>query len=332
MNGVRLAVALPSPPKRESHPTDPPKYESNLHLVAAGHPHPWPLTLPSSERAAKNGVARNTVVSLARASQSSSDRRPPQAGPVQPSSPRVAIGRHAQGSTSSQLMTPGCFTPTACTRQSAAEQSKRAPPAGQGYWLSGAANWPGRQLVKPRDLRAGLITSDAGELERRCRVVLTSYLDPELLSRAESHLTPRPQLVAAEFARSLRQLLAAPASGGAGHVAAARAQIEAHCACFLDRVPPSWRASGDDRRAGAVREATSALLAHLLARMARSCFEADAVAAAENLFAQALAAPSVALEVALPTSLPSDAAGAGRGSANGCKPDVMHVFTPPIQD
>ena len=294
MNGVRLAVALPSPPKRESHPTDPPKYESNLHLVAAGHPHPWPLTLPSSERAAKNGVARNTVVSLARASQSSSDRRPPQAGPVQPSSPRVAIGRHAQGSTSAQLMTPGCFTPTACTRQSAAEQSKRAPPAGQGYWLSGAANWPGRQLVKPRDLRAGLITSDAGELERRCRVVLTSYLDPELLSRAESHLTPRPQLVAAEFARSLRQLLAAPASGGAGHVAAARAQIEAHCACFLDRVPPSWRASADDRRAGAVREATSALLAHLLARMARSCFEADAVAAAENLFAQALAAPSVA--------------------------------------
>ena len=186
------------------------------------------------------------------------------------------------------------MTPTACTRQSAAEQSKRAPPAGQGYWLSGAANWPGRQLVKPRDLRAGLITSDAGELERRCRVVLTSYLDPELLSRAESHLTPRPQLVAAEFARSLRQLLAAPASGGAGHVAAARAQIEAHCACFLDRVPPSWRASDDDRRAGAVREATSALLAHLLARMARSCFEADAVAAAENLFAQALAAPSVA--------------------------------------
>ena len=295
MNGVRLAVALPSPPS-ESHPTDPPKYESNLHLVAAGHPHPWPLTLPSSERAAQNGVARNTVVSLARASQSSSDRRPPQAGPVQPSSPpRVAIGRHAQGSTSAQLMTP-----TACTQQSAAEQSKRAPPAGQGYWLSGAANWPGRQLVKPRDLRAGLITSDAGELERRCRVVLISYLDPELLSRAESHLTPRPQLVAAEFARSLRQLLAAPASGGAGHVAAARAQIEAHCACFLDRVPPSWRASADDRRAGAVREATSALLAHLLARMARSCFEADAVAAAENLFAQALAAPSVALEVALP--------------------------------
>ena len=294
MNGVRLAVALPSPPKRESHPTDPPKYESNLHLVAVGHPHSWPLTLPSSERAAKNGVARNTVVSLARASQSSSDRRPSQAGPVQPSSPRVAIGRHAQGSTSAQLMTPGCFTPTACTRQSAAEQSKRAPPAGQGYWLSGAANWPGRQLVKPRDLRAGLITSDAGELERRCRVVLISYLDPELLSRAESHLTPRPQLVAAEFARSLRQLLAAPASGGAGHVAAARAQIEAHCACFLDRVPPSWRASADDRRAGAVREATSALLAHLLARMARSCFEADAVAAAENLFAQALAAPSVA--------------------------------------
>ena len=327
MNGVRLAVALPSPPKRESHPTDPPKYESNLHLVAAGHPHPWPLTLPSSERAAKNGVARNTVVSLTRASQSSSDRRPPQAGPVQPSSPRVAIGRHAQGSTSAQLMTPGCFTPTACTRQSAAEQSKRAPPAGQGYWLSGAANWPGRQLVKPRDLRAGLITSDAGELERRCRVVLTSYLDPELLSRAESHLTPRPQLVAAEFARSLRQLLAAPASGGAGHVAAARAQIEAHCACFLDRVPPSWRASDDDRRAGAVREATSALLAHLLARMARSCFEADAVAAAENLFAQALAAPSVALEVALPTSLPSDAAGAGRGSADGFTRDVMHVFT-----
>ena len=295
MNGVRLAVALPSPPS-ESHPTDPPKYESNLHLVAAGHPHPWPLTLPSSERAAKNGVARNTVVSLARASQSSSDRRPPQAGPVQPSSPpRVAIGRHAQGSTSAQLMTP-----TACTQQSAAEQSKRAPTAGQGYWLSGAANWPGRQLVKPRDLRAGLITSDAGELERRCRLVLTSYLDPELLSRAESHLTPRPQLVAAEFARSLRQLLAAPASGGAGHVAAARAQIEAHCACFLDRVPPSWRASADDRRAGAVREATSALLAHLLARMARSCFEADAVAAAENLFAQALAAPSVALEVPLP--------------------------------
>ena len=287
MNGVRLAVALPSPPKRESHPTDPPKYESNLHLVAAGHPHPWPLTLPSSERAAKNGVARNTVVSLARASQSSSDRRPPQAGPLQPSSPRVAIGRHAQGSTSAQLM-------TACTRQSAAEQSKRAPPAGQGYWLSGATNWPGRQLVKPRDLRAGLITSDAGELERRCRVVLTSYLDPELLSRAESHLTPRPQLAAAEFARSLRQLLAAPPNGGAGHVAAARAQIEAHCACFLDRVPPSWRASDDDRRAGAVREATSALLAHLLARMARSCFEADAVAAAENLFAQALAAPSVA--------------------------------------
>ena len=279
MNGVRLAVALPSPPKRDSHPTDPPKYESNLHLVAAGHPHPWPLTLPSSERAAKNGVARNTVVSLARASQSSSDRRPPRAGLVQPSSPRVAIGRHAQGS---------------CTRQSAAEQSKRAPPAGQGYWLSGAANWPGRQLVKPRDLRAGLITSDAGELERRCRVVLTSYLDPELLSRAESHLTPRPQLAAAEFARSLRQLLAAPTSGGAGHVAAARAQIEAHCACFLDRVPPSWRASDDDRRAGAVREAISALLAHLLARMARSCFEADAVAAAENLFAQALAAPSVA--------------------------------------
>jgi len=202
-------------------------------------------------------------------------------------------------------MTPGhyadsMYTPTASTRQSAAEQSKRAPPAGQGYWLSGAANWPGRQLVKPRDLRAGLITSDAGELERRCRLVLTSYLDPELLSRAESHLTPRPQLVAAEFARSLRQLLAAPASGGAGHVAAARAQIEAHCACFLDRVPPSWRASDDDRRAGAVREATSALLAHLLARMARSCFEADAVAAAENLFAQALAAPSVALEVALP--------------------------------
>ena len=294
MSGVRLAVALSPPPKRESHPTDPPKYESNLHLVAAGHPHPWPLTLPSSERAAKSGVARNTVVSLARASQSSSDRRPPQAGPVQPSSPRVAIGRHAQGSTSAQLMTPGAFTPTACTRQSAAEQSKRAPPAGQGYWLSGAANWPGRQLVKPRDLRAGLITSDAGELERRCRVVLTSYLDPELLSRAESHLTPRPQLVAAEFARSLRQLLAAPASGGAGHVAAALAQIEAHCACFLDRVPPSWRASADDQRAGAVREATSALLAHLLARMARSCFEADAVAAAENLFAQALAAPSVA--------------------------------------
>lgn len=322
-----LSVALPSPPKRESHPTDPPKYESNLHLVAAGHPHPWPLTLPSSVRAAKNRepLARNTVVSLARASQSSSDRRPPQAGPVQPSSPRVAIGRHTQGSKSAQLMTPGCF-PTACTRQSAAEQSKRASPAGQGYWSSGSANWPGRQLVKPRDLRAGLITSDAGELERRCRVVLTSYLDPELLSRAESHLTPRPQLAAAEFARSLRQLLTTPASGGAGHVAAARAQIEAHCACFLDRVPPSWRASHDDRRAGAVKEATSALLAHLLARMARSCFEADAVAAAENLFAQALAAPSVAREVALP----SDAAGAGRGSADGCTRDVMRVFTPPI--
>ena len=308
---MAIRLVLPSPPKRESHPTDPPKHKSHSHLVAAGHPHPWPLTLPSSERAANREVlARDTVVSLARAS--SSDRRPPPARPMRPSEPsssRVSIGQHLQGSTP-------------------IEQGKRASSAGQGYWSSGVPNWPGQQLVKPRDLRDGLIASDAGsELERRCRRCLVAALDPELLSRAESQLTPRPQLAAAEFARALRHLLGAPASGGAGHVAAAQAQIEAHCARFLDRVPPSWRASDHDRVAAAVNEAASALLAHLLARMARNCFEADAVAAAENLFAQALAAPSVAL-VALGGR---DAAGAaGQRGVEGCARDAMRVFIPPI--
>jgi hypothetical protein len=300
---MAIRLAPPSPPNRKSHPIGPPKYESHSHLVAAGHPHPWPLTLPSSERAAnREPLARDTVVSLARAS--STERRPlPErlTRPSEPSSPRVSIGQHLQGSTPR-------------------EQGKRASSAGQGYWSSGVANWQGQQLLKPRDLRDGLITSDAsGELERRCRRCLVAALDPELLSRAESQLTPRPQLAAAEFARALRQLLMAPISGGVGFVAAAQAQIEAHCARFLDRVPPSWRASDHDRGAGAVKEATSALLAHVLARLARSCFEADAVAAAENLFAQALAAPSVAL-----------AAGAGRGGVDGSARGAIRVFIPPI--
>ena len=96
MNGVRLAVALPSPPS-ESHPTDPPKYESNLHLVAAGHPHPWPLTLPSSERAAQNGVARNTVVSLrglARAPRIDGRRKRDQCSPLRRAWP--SDGRHKE--------------------------------------------------------------------------------------------------------------------------------------------------------------------------------------------------------------------------------------------
>ena len=305
---MALSLSLPSQPERESHPTDPPKYKSHSRAAAAGHPHPWPLTLPSPERAG-NGkpLARDTVVSLARAS--SSDRRPPPARPMrpsEPSSPRVSIGQHVS-------------TPR--------EQGNRASSPGQGYW-----GWSTRpvidELVKPRDLRASLTTSDAGgELERRCRRCLVAALDPELLSRAESQLTPRPQVAAAEFARALRQLLDAPAGGGTGQVAAAQGQIDAHCARFLDRVPPSWRASGHDRGAGAVKEATSALLAHLLARMARSYFEADAVAAAENLFAQALAAPSVAL-VALGGR---GAAGAvGRGGVDGCADDAMRVFVPPI--
>lgn len=310
---MALSLSLPSQPERESHPTDPPKYKSHSRAAAAGHPHPWPLTLPSPERAG-NGkpLARDTVVSLARAS--SSDRRPPPARPMrpsEPSSPRVSIGQHVS-------------TPR--------EQGNRASSAGQGYW-----GWSTRpvidELVKPRDLRASLTTSDAGgELERRCRRCLVTALDPELLSRAESQLTPRPQVAAAEFARALRQLLDAPAGGGTGQVAAAQGQIDAHCARFLDRVPPSWRASGHDRGAGAVKEATSALLAHLLARMARSYFEADAVAAAENLFAQALAAPSAVPSVALVALPACDAVGPAVGAAAGRVgvDGAMRVFIPPI--